>query len=145
VSHTKHPGPGPGLDTPWLAHLADTPVWPVFILGLHRSGTTLLYSLLAQAADFNTVTAYHLAHYDELLHNSAHGLQDAAREALTRSFAADGLADRGIDRVAATADTMRSCCSPKAGNATSPPRTCPTSWSSRARSNTWPTTTTPCW
>ncbi len=95
----------PGRDTSWLPCLADTPAWPVFILGLHRSGTTLLYSMLAQAAHFNTVTAYHLAHYDELLHNRVHGLEDAAREALTRRFAADGRTDRGLDRVAATAET----------------------------------------
>lgn len=95
----------PGRDTPWLPRLAAPPMWPVFILGLHRSGTTLLYSLLARAAEFNTVTAYHLAHYDELLHNRASGLEDAAREALTHRFAASGLTDRGIDRVAATADT----------------------------------------
>ena len=77
----------------------------MFILGLHRSGTTLVYSLLARAAGFNTVTAYHLAHYDELLYNRATGLEAAARERLTRRFAALGQADRGIDRVAATADT----------------------------------------
>lgn len=92
-------------DTPWLERLTATPQWPVFILGLHRSGTTLLYSLLAQAARYNTVTAYHLVHYDELLHNRAHGLEEAAREALTRRFNADGMTDRGLDRVAATADT----------------------------------------
>jgi hypothetical protein len=95
----------PGRDAPWLPGLADTPVWPVFILGLHRSGTTLLYSLLARAGAFNTVTAYHLAHYDELLYNRVHGLETAAREALTQRLAAGGQTDRGIDRVEATADT----------------------------------------
>jgi LPS sulfotransferase NodH len=92
-------------DAAFLADLVDRPVWPVFILGLHRSGTTLLYSLLARAGGFNPVTAYHLACYDELLHNHAHGRQEAAREALTGRLAADGQSDRGIDRVAATADT----------------------------------------
>ncbi len=92
-------------DAPLLSGLAPPPSWPVFILGLHRSGTTLLYTLLARAAAFNTVTAYHLAHYDELLHNRVHGLEDAARASLTARFASEGRADRGIDRVAATADT----------------------------------------
>lgn len=105
MSPVVSPAVSPGRDAPWLPRLADTPAWPVFILGLHRSGTTLLYSLLARAADFNTVTAYHLTHYDELLYNRAHGLETAAREALTRRFTALGQADRGIDRVAATADT----------------------------------------
>jgi hypothetical protein len=105
VSHTRIPDRDASPDAPWLDQLADRPAWPVFILGLHRSGTTLLYSLLAQAARFNTVTAYHLVHYDELLHNRARGLEEATREALTRRFAADGMTDRGLDRVAATADT----------------------------------------
>lgn len=51
------------------------------------------------------MTAYHLAHYDELLHNRVHGLEAEAREALTQRFTAGGRSDRGLDQVAATADT----------------------------------------
>jgi len=92
-----------GKDEPFLHRIAEVDVRPVFILGLHRSGTTILYKLLAEAADFNVVTVYHLACYDELLHNREQDQEVAAREALTRRLGAGG-EDRGIDHVKISAD-----------------------------------------
>ena len=42
---------------------------PVFIIGDHRSGTTVLYMLLAQTGAFNVVTAYHVIRYHEIVAN----------------------------------------------------------------------------
>jgi len=92
-----------GKDGPFLHRIAKVDVRPVFILGLHRSGTTILYKTLGEAADFNVVTVYHLACYDELLHNRERDREVAAREALTRRLGAGG-EDRGIDHVKISAD-----------------------------------------
>ncbi len=77
---------------------------PVFIMGDHRSGTTLLYQLLDRSRRFNTVTAYHIICYDELLANHEFGCAAEARAALARRFDALGLTDRRIDGVQVTPD-----------------------------------------
>lgn len=37
---------------------------PVFILGLHRSGTTILYEMLASTGAFDVLTAWHVIEFD---------------------------------------------------------------------------------
>lgn len=75
---------------------------PVFIMGDHRSGTTLLYRLLDATGCFNVVTAYHILCYDRILSNHAAGRQEAAKRELAAGFAARGISDRMIDGVAVT-------------------------------------------
>jgi len=77
---------------------------PVFILGVHRSGTSILYKMLTATGCFNPVTAYHLIDYDELLSNSHEQKEQQAKRQLTESFLKEGLRDRGIDRLKITAD-----------------------------------------
>ena len=96
--------PGRIADEPYLRMLPSVAFTPVFILGDHRSGTTLLYKLLAASECFNIVTAYHLLRYDEILYNYINGKEDQARQALAEQFASLGLTDRGIDHVAVTPD-----------------------------------------
>jgi len=67
---------------------------PVFILGLHRSGTS----------SFNPVTAYHLIKYHQLLHNHITKQEERAQQELTHFFKEQGQLDRGIDRLQLTAD-----------------------------------------
>ena len=50
----------PSLDQPYLDQLTQTDLQPIFILGDHRSGTTLLYQTLASTHCFNVVKAYHV-------------------------------------------------------------------------------------
>lgn len=73
---------------------------PVFILGDHRSGTTLLYQLLARTECFNMVQAYHLIRYDRVLEDHLAGRADEARRQLAEQFRQLGLTDRLLDGVA---------------------------------------------
>ncbi|MFH2007521.1 MAG: sulfotransferase [bacterium] len=92
-----------GKDGPFLHRIAKVRLRPVFILGLHRSGTTILYKLLSEAVPSNVVTVYHLACYDELLHNRERKREVEARAALTRRLGGGG-ENRGIDHVKISAD-----------------------------------------
>jgi len=77
---------------------------PVFIIGDHRSGTTLLYQALARTGAFNVVTAYHVIHDRDFVANFEAGREPQAKDELAREFARRGLTDRGIDGVAVTPD-----------------------------------------
>jgi hypothetical protein len=89
-------------DASYLSLMKDINVRPVFILGFHRSGTTLLYELLARTGCFNVLQAYHLIRYDELLSNHLNHRETEARQELAREFDQLGLTDRIIDNVAVT-------------------------------------------
>jgi Sulfotransferase family len=87
------------------AHLlAGVTFDPVFIVGDHRSGTTVLYQLLSLTDAFNVVTAYHVINYGEILDNHVNGRTVHARAALAEEFARRGLADRVIDGARVTPD-----------------------------------------
>jgi hypothetical protein len=91
-------------DEPYLPLLRDTTFQPIFILGPHRSGTTLLYRLLVATQCFNFVSAYHLIRCEEILFNHVHRREDHAREKLDALLKSLGLADRLIDNVTVTSD-----------------------------------------
>lgn len=91
-------------DEQHLNKLTNVVFEPVFILGVHRSGTSILYKMLAATGMFNTVTAYHLLHYHELLYNHHEKKEQEAQQRLTESFLQNGLRDRGIDQLKVTAD-----------------------------------------
>jgi hypothetical protein len=95
---------GRSKDVPYLKELENIEFQPVFILGVHRSGTSILYKMLTATECFNPVTAYHLINYGELLSNYHEQKEDDAKELLTDSLQKDGLADRGIDQLKITAD-----------------------------------------
>ncbi len=95
------------MDTPDQKHLdriLNITFHPVFIVGDHRSGTTLLYQLLADTGCFHVVTAYHVIEYDEILNNHLNGSQDRAKSELAERFIRLGLTDRIIDGVRVTPD-----------------------------------------
>lgn len=75
--------------------MADKPL--VFILGLHRSGTTLLYEMLGASGLFHIVTATDVIYYDSL----ATGLltRDQASSELTARLHSHGLTNRVVDVV----------------------------------------------
>jgi len=88
------------------AHLfRDLTFEPVFIIGDHRSGTTVLYQLLASTGAFNILTAYDIIGYDELVAHHVAGTSDQARQALAARFATLGLDNRGIDGVRVEPDS----------------------------------------
>lgn len=75
---------------------------PIFILGDHRSGTTLLYKSLVATGCFNYVSAYHVINYNRLLTLKAQGKEHHARQELAQLFKDCNLRDRGIDHVQPT-------------------------------------------
>ncbi|KYK20388.1 hypothetical protein AYK25_08965 [Thermoplasmatales archaeon SM1-50] len=91
-------------DASFLEEIRHVSFQPVFILGLHRSGTSILYKMLTATGCFNPVTAYHLINYDELLSNYHENMEHDAKQKLTESLLKNGLTDRGIDRLKVTAD-----------------------------------------
>lgn len=88
----------------YLKELKNADFQPVFILGVHRSGTSILYKMLTLTGCFNPVTAYHLINYDKLLSNHHEQKEQEAKQRLTESFLKNGLTDRGIDKLKITAD-----------------------------------------
>jgi len=86
-------------DQQHLSRIADTVFRPIFILGDHRSGTTLFYDMLGRTGAFNIVTAYHIIDYDRLLTNHIEGRTQQAKRELAQRFQALGIADRRIDGV----------------------------------------------
>lgn len=75
----------------------------VFILGLHRSGTTLLYEMLAASECFNIVTARHVVDFDRL--GNGRTVPERSRGELQSWFDREGLADRQVDAVRLGPDT----------------------------------------
>jgi hypothetical protein len=72
---------------------------PIFILGLHRSGTSILYKMLAKTDCFNIVTAYNLIKFNELLHNHVNGKEKDAKKNLEKYFFEIGITKRAIDNL----------------------------------------------
>ncbi|MCK4365561.1 MAG: sulfotransferase [Thermoplasmatales archaeon] len=93
------------LDSPYLEKLENISFKPVFILGLHRSGTSILYKMLIETGCFNYVTVYHLVKYNQLIHNHINKLEEFSKKDVTAFIKNSGLADRYIDRIKVTPDT----------------------------------------
>lgn len=91
-------------DLPYLDSLKDVGFRPFFIIGDHRSGTTLLYQLLAQTQCFNIVTAYHVIRYDQVVFDHMQGRSEESRQELSATFAQLGLKDRILDGIAVSPD-----------------------------------------
>jgi hypothetical protein len=77
---------------------------PVFIIGDHRSGTTVLYQALARTRAFSVVTAYHVIRDRDIVPNYMARREDEARRELAEELARRGLTDRVIDGVMVTPD-----------------------------------------
>ena len=89
-------------DEKHLDLLSNVDFSPIFIMGDHRSGTTLLYKTLAATKCFNFVKAYHIIKYDEILSNHINQTESQSIQELNSHFKSLGISDRTIDRVVAT-------------------------------------------
>ena len=104
---------------------APVELQPVFIMGPHRSGTTILYQLLASTGCFNVTTVFHLLNRDELQRfhfNPAVG--EARRDQLVRLLEDRGISTRKYDSVQVSPDLPRNMlllCGRKAGGPSSRP------------------------
>jgi len=92
------------LDAQYQDKIKDISFQPVFIMGLQRSGTSILYKMLDATNCFNVVTAYHIIKYNELLHNHINNLDDGAKNALSEFFGHHSKTTRGIDNLQITPD-----------------------------------------
>ena len=86
-------------DNEYLDSLKDIPVNPVFIMGLHRSGTTFLYDSISRCFPVANLTLYDIFCYHRLLKNRREGREDAERQHLNRVFRSLGITDRRLDSV----------------------------------------------
>ena len=91
--------PLPREDAPFLPLIEETVARPVFIMGLHRSGTTFLYDSLARCFPLANLSLYHLFYYDRLLKNHAQGGESRDRQRLNMLFRRLGITDRKLDAV----------------------------------------------
>lgn len=98
----KYELPRQNRDEPYLNLLIEMPDTLIFIMGCHRSGTSLLYHLLARTGKINYISAYDVVHYHELLYNRIHRREEQIRTALDHYLAS--LGDRGTDRLPVSAE-----------------------------------------
>jgi hypothetical protein len=81
---------------------------PVFILGLHRSGTTILYEMLSAVKQWNTLWAWHIANYDQI---RAGGVDHATSQLqFTDRLRRNGMETRGVDSIKAGPETKEEYC-----------------------------------
>lgn len=92
------------LDSQYLDKLEGITFQPVFILGLNRSGTSILYKMLSATQYFNSVTIYHIIKYNQLIYNKINKKEEGAKRELTSFFQKQGQIDRVIDQLELTAD-----------------------------------------
>lgn len=96
---------GMDLDGPLLPKIRDIHYEAVFIMGDHRSGTTILNKILGATGCFNVVTAYHVICFKELLHHYLNQKVEEAKKQLSHRFMQAGVYQRGIDRVPISPET----------------------------------------
>ena len=95
-------GRTPVPDTPYLTDLRALPSTLVFIMGCHRSGTSLLHHLLAYTGQVNYITTYDVVHYDSLIFNRITGREAEIKASLQQRL---GRAKtRGLDQLPVGAD-----------------------------------------
>jgi len=92
------------LDIQYLNKIINISFKPVFIMGLQRSGTSILYKMLGATNCFNIVITYHIIKYNELLYNHINNLEDNAKDNLAEFFIHQSQMTRGIDRLQVTPD-----------------------------------------
>jgi hypothetical protein len=92
------------LDSSHLNLIENMDFSPIFIMGLHRSGTSILYKMLGGTKKLNIVTAYHILKYDELIYNHINNLEKDKKEELNEVFKSKGIINRKIDRIKVSAD-----------------------------------------
>jgi hypothetical protein len=91
-------------DHKFLSLLQDVTFRPIFIMGDHRSGTTLLYKLLDETGGFNVVRAYHIICYPDLLANHLAHREAEAKAAIQTMLTQAEMADRRLDQVPVSPD-----------------------------------------
>lgn len=92
-------------DEPHLSRLSDEMPPLVFIMGDHRSGTTVLYQSLLETGAFDYTSAYHIIAAAELLRNRLEGTEARAIAAINTDFERTMGGNRLLDGISASAQT----------------------------------------
>lgn len=79
-------------------------------MGLHRSGTTILYKLLSETMKFNVLTAYHILDFERLVYNYDNGLIPKRKNEINDLFKQKNITNRKIDKVKVTANYVHEYC-----------------------------------
>ena len=87
-----------------LDKIKDINFTPIFILGLHRSGTSILYKMLGETGKINILTAYHILKYDNLIYNHINNLEEKVKEELNKELKIKGITTRKTDNIAVNSD-----------------------------------------
>lgn len=97
-------------DDPYLPLIEDKEFDPIFIIGLPRSGTTLLHHLLAKTDNFNYVNTYHVVNYDRILFNHINQTEVEAYQELDDLIDSFNMKDRGVDSIKISASEQEEYC-----------------------------------
>jgi sulfotransferase family protein len=97
---TRFQGGAP--DDAYKSGLSDFAGRLVFIMGCHRSGTSMLYHLLAYTGAFNYISAYDIIKYDELLRNRIENREEKVKSELDAAIRVEK--NRGVDNLPVGAD-----------------------------------------
>jgi hypothetical protein len=97
-------------DQTYITQIQGLDFRPIFIIGPHRSGTTLLYRVLMETGSFNTTSTFHVVNRDRLLALRATGQEQAARAELDRWFADHGLRGKEHNSMPITPDLPEEYC-----------------------------------
>jgi hypothetical protein len=89
----------------YLCELENISFKPIFILGLPRSGTSILYKTLVSSNCFNYVNIYHILEYDHLLNNYISGKESDELKKIDQFFSENDVTNRGIDSFEARSTT----------------------------------------
>lgn len=84
-------------DERYLRDLTAMPRQLVFIMGCHRSGTSMLYHLLAYTGACEYISAYDIIKYDELIHNRVEGREASVKAKLDEAIRVEK--NRGVDNL----------------------------------------------
>src|ERR1700722_2068620 len=97
-------------DKTYITQIQGLDFRPVFIIGPHRSGTTLLYRVLTETGSFNTTSTYHIVNRQRLLALRATGQEQIARDELDRWFTEHGLRGKEHNSAPITPDLPEEYC-----------------------------------
>ena len=97
-------GQNSSKDYGFLDKIQNQSFSPIFILGLHRSGTSILYRTLGDTKRFNILTAYHIFYYDSLVYNYLNQIEKTKKDELNNLFRSKGITTRKTDNILVSSD-----------------------------------------
>ena len=99
-----------GSEQDYLDRVKDVNFRPVFITGPHRSGTTLLYRVLAASGSFNVTSVFHILNRQRLLQLHFSGQEQQARAELDHLFESRGVKGTELNMGVISPDFLEEYC-----------------------------------